>query len=145
MKLELKTREKAEVFTEVENFLKGLGLNVVSQDAGRPWGGFFVIDEKQAHHFGKLFLKGKNLTDIYISSKLSPKILLVQQKTRLSWQYHHRRAEIWKVVSGPAGVVTSETDTEGKLIELKTGETVRLARGQRHRLVRLNEFGLLAE
>ena len=145
MKLELTSTVKTVVFSEVEKYLQGLGLTVVSKDTNRPWGGFFVIDEKQAHHFGKLFFPGENISDLYIGTKLSPKILLVQPKTRLSWQYHHRRAEIWRVVTGLAGVVTSNTDQEGVLQELKTGETIRLAQGQRHRLVGLDGWGIIAE
>jgi mannose-6-phosphate isomerase-like protein (cupin superfamily) len=71
---------------------------------------------------------------------------MVQPATRLSWQYHHRRAEIWKLVAGVAGVVTSDTDVEGPVHELKTGEIVRLKQGQRHRLVGLsNGWGMIAE
>lgn len=145
MKLELSSKEKGVVFSEVEKYLSGLGLGIVGRDASRPWGGFFVIDEKQARHFGKLFFPDENISDLYIGTKLSPKILLVQPKMRLSWQYHHRRAEIWRVVSGKAGVITSETDDEGKLKELNTGDTIRLAQGQRHRLVGLDGWGIIAE
>ena len=145
MKLELTSSEKSAVFLEIEKYLKDLSLEITSKDSNRPWGGFFVINEKQAHHFGKLFFPDENLSDIYISTKLSPKILLVQPKMRLSWQYHHRRAEIWKVVSGKVGVITSDTDKEGNLIELKTGETIRLAQGQRHRLIGLEGWGIIAE
>ncbi len=145
MKLELTSTEKTVVFHEVEKYLQGLGLTIVSKDANRPWGGFFVIDEKQAHHFGKLFFPGENISDLYIGTKLSPKILLVQPKMRLSWQYHHRRAEIWRVVTGSAGVVTSDTNEEGEVKELNTGDTVRLAQGQRHRLVGLGGWGIIAE
>jgi mannose-6-phosphate isomerase-like protein (cupin superfamily) len=76
---------------------------------------------------------------------LSPKILLVAPEKRLSWQYHHRRAEIWKVVSGQVGVVRSETDQEGDLVVHTTGEVIKLAQGERHRLVGLAEQGVIAE
>ncbi len=145
MKLELTSKEKGVVFSDVEKYLKDLGLGIVAKDANRPWGGFFVVDEKQAHRFGQLFFPDENISDLYIGTKLSPKILLVQPKMRLSWQYHHRRAEIWRVVSGGAGVVTSDTNEEGALRELNTGDTIRLAQGQRHRLVGLDGWGIIAE
>ena len=85
------------------------------------------------------------MSTLRISGKLSPKILVVQPNKRLSWQYHHRRAEIWRVISGNVGVVTSPTDTEGKKVELSEGESIRLAQGQRHRLVGLNDWGIVAE
>lgn len=145
MPFELTSTEKTAVFSEVGKYLKSLGLDIVAQDTNRPWGGFFVIDEKQAHHFSKLFFPGEKLSDLYISTKLSPKFLLVQPKMKLSWQYHHRRSEIWRVVSGKAGVITSDTDEEGKLSVLNTGDIVRLAQGQRHRLVGLEGWGIIAE
>jgi len=145
MKLELKSTDKAGIFKEVEKYLKDLSLGVVAKDQERPWGGFFVIDEKQAQEFGKLFFPEINLADLRISGKLSPKILLVQPEKRLSWQYHHRRAEIWRVIGGTAGVVTSFTDEETDKVELKSGDTIRLKQGQRHRLIGLKEWGVIAE
>ncbi|WP_448633340.1 hypothetical protein [Pedobacter panaciterrae] len=78
------------------------------------WGGFFVIDEEQAQQFANVYFEGLNVDDLKISGKLSPKILIVAPNTRLSWQYHHRRAEIWRVVNGTVGVITSDTDEQGK-------------------------------
>ena len=145
MKLLLHSREKAEVLAEVEQYLSKCGLRIVDKDAGRPWGGFFVIDESQAVLFGKLFFPDIELSDLRISGKLSPKFLVVQPQKRLSWQYHHRRAEIWRLISGKAGVLTSLNDTEGEKKELMEGEYIRLPQGQRHRLVGLDDWGVIAE
>lgn len=145
MTIQLKSKDKAGIFNEVADFLTGLNLKAVNQDATRPWGGFFVIDENQAAEFARLFFPEVNLDDLRISGKLSPKILLVEPNKRLSWQYHHRRAEIWRVIGGRAGVVTSFTDEETDKNELNVGDSVRLKQGQRHRLVGVNEWGVLAE
>lgn len=136
---------KHEVFDSIQSFLDKNGLNVIAKDANRPWGGFFVIDELQAQKFSDLFFKEVNLNDLKISGKLSPKILVVQPGKRLSWQYHHRRAEIWKLIAGEAGVVTSDTDTQGAAKTLMQGEIVRLNCGERHRLVGLQGWGMLSE
>jgi mannose-6-phosphate isomerase len=136
---------KHEVFDIIQSYLDKEGLKVVAKDANRPWGGFFVIDETQAQKFADLFFKEVNLNDLKISEKLSPKILVVQPGKRLSWQYHHRRAEIWKLIAGEAGVVTSTTDIEDKVRTLRLGEIVRLNCGERHRLVGLNGWGMLSE
>ena len=77
--------------------------------------------------------------------KLSPKLLIVAPNKRLSWQYHHRRAEIWKVIGGQVGIVTSNTDKEGDKRILQTGETIRLEKGERHRLMGLQDWGVVAE
>lgn len=146
MKSELKlVGTKDSVMLTVENYLLDLGFNIAAKDLKRPWGGFFVLDEEQAKQFGSLYFPGIDLTSLKISGKLSPKILMVESNKRLSWQYHFRRAEIWKLVAGVAGVVTSETDLEGPVHQLKVGEIIRLKQGQRHRLVGLEGWGMIAE
>jgi len=138
--------ERSAIFDSVAAYLANAGFTVVSKDFNRPWGGFFVIDESQAEAFGKKYFPDVDFSSLKISGKLSPKILMVDSNKRLSWQYHHRRAEIWKVVAGVAGVVTSETDVEGPVRELNTGEIIRLKQGQRHRLVGLSGgWGMVAE
>lgn len=137
------SREK--VFDTVQEELGKLGFRVVAHDFNRPWGGFFVIDETQAPEFAKHFFPEVNLNDLKISGKLSPKILMVAAGKRLSWQYHHRRAEIWKLVAGEAGVVISHSDDQGPAREMRLGEIVRLNKGQRHRLVGLGGWGMVSE
>jgi mannose-6-phosphate isomerase len=137
---------KAEVMKSVENYLDEMELGIASYDHSRPWGGFFVIDEALADRFIKLFFPHLKAADLTIAGKLSPKILIVAPGQRLSWQYHHRRAEIWKLTRGVAGIVTSETDEQGPLKRLAEGEVVQLKQGQRHRLVGLPEgWGMIAE
>ena len=137
--------EKSEIFASVEKYLTENGFTIAAKDFDRPWGGFFVIDESQAQKFQQVYFPGIDLSSLRISGKLSPKILMVQTDKRLSWQYHYRRAEIWKLVAGTAGVITSDTDKEGDLQTLKVGEIIRLKQGQRHRLVGLDGWGMIAE
>jgi mannose-6-phosphate isomerase-like protein (cupin superfamily) len=144
-KLKLTKADRASIFTEIETYLTGLGLKISANDFTRPWGGFFVIDENQAELFAKLFFPTVELASLRISGKLSPKILVVEPGKRLSWQYHHRRAEIWRSVSGVVGVVTSHTDVESEEHILNPGDEIRLAQSQRHRLVGRTEWGVLAE
>ncbi len=136
---------KSVVFDSVEKYLEQNNLSVVAKDFNRPWGGFFVLDELQANKFAALYFPGIDLSTLAISGKFSPKILMVESNQRLSWQYHHRRAEIWNLVAGKAGVIISETDQEGPLQELQVGEIIRLKQGQRHRLVGLEGWGMVAE
>jgi mannose-6-phosphate isomerase len=137
--------EKPEVLAEVEKYLSENGFKIAAKDLNRPWGGFFVLDESQSQKFQQLYFPNIELSTLRISGKLSPKILMVEANKRLSWQYHHRRAEIWKLVAGTAGVVTSDSDQEGPLQKLKMGEIIRLKQGQRHRLVGLDGWGMIAE
>jgi mannose-6-phosphate isomerase-like protein (cupin superfamily) len=103
------------------------------------------MEESLAPRFIQLFFPHLNPSDLMIGGKLSPKILVVAPNQRLSWQYHFRRAEIWKLVNGVAGVVTSDTDEQGSLHTLALGEIVKLKQGQRHRLVGVNGWGVIAE
>jgi mannose-6-phosphate isomerase len=136
---------QGKIFKEMESILFEKGLSIISRDEQRPWGGFFVIDENQAQAFSNNFLNGLNVADLKISGKLSPKLLMVKPNTRLSWQYHQRRAEIWRVIKGKAGVVRSDTDEEGELTVLNTFDQITLKQGERHRLVGLGDWAVIAE
>ncbi|MBD2714759.1 hypothetical protein KBK19_06915 [Microvirga sp. STR05] len=137
--------QKAQLFQQTEQQLRQQGFNIDKQDQTRPWGGFFVIDESQAQAFADAYFDNMSVDELRISGKLSPKVLLVAPEKRLSWQYHHRRAEIWRVVQGPVGVVTSSTDEETEVKTYQPGELITLRQGERHRLVGLDSWGVLAE
>ncbi len=139
------TLDKTAVFEEIATLLKKGNFTVIKQDQTRPWGGFFVIEESQANAFAAKFFPHLNMSEIQITNKLSPKILVVAPNKRLSWQFHHRRAEIWKVIGGTVGVKTSNTDEEGEIQELSAGKFIQLDKGERHRLIGLDSWGIVAE
>jgi mannose-6-phosphate isomerase len=132
-------------FTEIAEILSEQKLTVVSSDFTRPWGGFFVIDENQAQEFANLYFDGLDVSGLRVSGKLSPKILLVKPEARLSWQYHHRRKETWRVVNGPVGIVRSLTNEQGPVKTFETGNKVVMEKGERHRLIGLKNWGVVAE
>ena len=134
-----------EIFKHTGKKLKNQGLHISEYDLSRPWGGFFVLDESQAQRFADIYFEGMDVEALRIGGKLSPKILLVKPEARLSWQYHHRRAETWRVIEGPVGIVRSATDEEGELVSFEAGETVVLLQGERHRLIGLEHWGVVAE
>ena len=137
---------KEEVFKQVEEKLIKNGFTIVDKDFSRPWGGSFVIDEDHARRFSHMFFPTKEVVLSQMVGRLSPKVLMVQPNKRLSWQYHFRRAEIWKLVAGKAGVVTSMTDEQRDVEELKLNKVIELPQGQRHRLVGLEgSWGMIAE
>jgi len=132
-------------FDFTKDLLKQLSFTIVKQDLSRPWGGFYVIDEAQAAAFAKQFFPEEDFEKLKISEKLSPKILMVAPRKRLSWQYHHRRAEIWRCINGEVAVATSFSDEEKEQHVLKVGDKIKLAQGQRHRLIGLDGWGIVAE
>jgi len=135
---------KEDIFSSVKELLNGLSIKIKSIDDQRPWGGFFVIDETDAPKFINHFFPTNNIDQI-VSLKVSPKILLVEPNKKLSWQYHHRRSEVWKLIDGEAGLIRSETNEESALHKLIKGEIIELKKEERHRLVGLEKWGVVAE
>ena len=134
-----------DIFSNTLEILSSKKFNVVDKDIDRPWGGFFVISEDNSQDFANIYFNGLNTEKLKISGKLSPKILIIAPNKRLSWQYHHRRSEIWKVVIGEIKVVTSHDDIERKENILKEGDEISLSRSERHRIIGLEEYAVVAE
>ena len=95
----------SDIFSKISKILKKQKLKIFDSDFNRPWGGFFLINEKDLQNFVNTYFTALRIDKIKRSVKFSPKILVVAPNKRLSWQYHHRRSEIWKVVSGEIKVV----------------------------------------
>ena len=134
-----------EVFKLVQEYLEKMKLKISFRDDKRPWGGFLGIEESDVKDFTRIFFPGTEFPGLEQGKKLSPKILLVEPGKRLSWQYHKRRAEVWKVLQGPVEIVTSDSDNQsaGKLFN--EGDIIQIAREQRHRLKGLTTWGIIAE
>ena len=138
-------KDKQQIFEKVAAMLRESNFTIVDKDDSRPWGGFYVIDETQAARFAQHYFAEEHLDNLKITNKLSPKILIVGPDQRLSWQYHHRRAEIWKCIGGTVAVMTSHTDEEDIRHTLKVGDIIKLKQGERHRLIGLDGWGIVAE
>ena len=130
---------------EIENEISDLGIDIISKDFERPWGGFLVINENQAQEFSDKFFESINVQSLKIGGKLSPKILIVKPHSKLSWQYHHRRAEIWRVYKGKVGVSRSMNDKQNPKIILNEKDQIKLKQGERHRLIGLDDYAVISE
>ena len=80
-----------------------------------------------------------------IGGKISPKILIVSPNSKLSWQYHDRRAEIWRVFKGKVGISRSFDNIEKPVKILNEKDQIKLQKGERHRLIGLNDFAVVSE
>src|SRR5690606_8532223 len=114
-----KNMSRTEVFNRIRAWLNLLDFRIEQEDMTRPWGGFFVLEESQIDKFRENFFPGLSFSEAQLKNKLSPKMVLVEPGMRLSWQYHHRRSEIWKLVGGEGGIITSKSDEEGPVQTLK--------------------------
>jgi mannose-6-phosphate isomerase len=74
----------------------------------RPWGYYEILKEKTNY-------KVKRIT--------------VKPGERLSYQYHHKRSEVWTIVSGKA-TITLDGDTASYLY----GDTILISQGTKHRV-----------
>lgn len=143
--LDIGSISKATAFSVVSDYLDGLGIVVVAIDDSRPWGEFFVVADQSMPTFLAAFFPGKKQHDISSGLPLTPKILVVEPQRRLSWQYHYRREEIWTVLHGPVGVITSETDEPTTVRKLVSGSEIAFGAQIRHRLIGFESYGVVAE
>ncbi|AUC79532.1 mannose-6-phosphate isomerase [Nonlabens sp. MB-3u-79] len=74
----------------------------------RPWGEYFVLENQDTHKVKRIKVKPKG---------------------RLSYQYHHKRSEVWTVVSG-VGRITLDGETK----DYYYGDIVQIPQGMKHRI-----------
>lgn len=128
----------------LESRIKEIGFLIVEK-LEKPWGATFRMSDTQVERFCELFFTGIDLPEIK-NTTISPKLLLIAPGMRFSWQKHNRRAEFWRVVHGPVGLIRSDSDEQPQELEVfHEGETIDLPAGTRHRLVGLGSWGLIAE
>jgi mannose-6-phosphate isomerase len=85
--------------------MKKMNYNYIEE---RPWGKFEVLVDNDD-------CKVKRIT--------------VKPGGRLSYQYHHKRSEVWTVVLGVATITLDD-----KIKDYKYGETVLIPQGTKHRV-----------
>ena len=129
-------------YTDIREEIQSLGFNVIDSDFNRPWGGFLRIDESQSQDFIHNFI---SLENFKIEGMLSPKILIVKPESRLSWQYHCRRKEIWRVYKNSVGIIRSMDNNQNEMEILREGDIIKFQTEERHRLIGLSNFGVVAE
>ena len=135
----------SDFFNKISEKLKSQNLTIIKKDINRPWGGFFDIDKDSLKNFTDFYFSNLNIDKLKFSGKLSPKILVISPNKRLSWQYHNRRSEIWKVIHGKIKVITSHDDPERNEVLLKEGEEIKIFKCERHRIVGMDDYAVVAE
>lgn len=137
---------KASVVAKFLIHLNAQGFTVTEIDETRPWGAFLRVANEQADRFVDTYFGDLDVPSSARRGERSPKFLLVAPQQRLSWQYHNNRAEYWRAIRGPVGVFISSTDVQPAVpVILRAGETIELDKGERHRLVGLENWGVVAE
>ena len=129
----------------IESFLLDNNFHISSKDLSKPWGAYLLIQKNQSIKFLNFFFDSRFSKNVTLNDKLSPKILIIKPKMRLSWQYHERRSEIWSVIKGNIIVSKSDNNTGGDLIKLKEKNQIEIGKKVRHRIIGTNDYALVAE
>ena len=58
---------------------------------------------------------------------------------------NYRRKEIWKVLKNDIGISKSKDNNETEMKIFKVGDIIKIQKGERHRMIGLSDFGIVAE
>lgn len=128
--------DKQQLTADVVASLEDAGYEVVEVNIEKPWGSYVRIRNDQADDFVYEFFPGLSPEEARLgmdNAELSPKILIVSPGQRLSWQYHHRRAERWRFLT-TGSYNKSLDDKPGEAIVAEAGDVVQFEKSERHRL-----------
>ena len=128
--------DKIQFTADIVKRLVRVGYKIVEVNTDKPWGAYIRIDGAQADDFVAEFFPGLSPEDARLGIEgleLSPKILIVTPGQRLSWQYHHRRAERWVFLTD-GSYNKSRTDEQGSPVIVRPEHIVQFENSERHRL-----------
>jgi len=145
----VKTTPKTVAVKRLKDMIDELGYSVVDANDRKPWGAYFRLADAEVERFIKEFFPGLSLEKARLGHDdvaLSPKFLLVSPGKRLSWQFHHRRAERWRFLT-EGSYYLSDTDVVGERVKAHPGTVLQFQQGDRHRLCSANNntYTLVAE
>lgn len=142
------TVAKGDIVSAVVEAVRADGYDIVDLNNTKPWGAYIRMDGSGANRFIAEFFPGLTPEEARLGiadAELSPKFLIVAPGQRLSWQYHDRRAERWTFLT-EGGYNKSSTDDEGEVILASPGTVVQFQKGERHRLVGVDDrYAIVAE
>ena len=137
---------KSDICSNISENLGKMGFSITVLNDQKPWGAYWVINDRQTDKFIQTFFAGQNLPNWIGGNTLSPKILLVLPGEMLSFQVHERRGELWQVLHGPVGVILSETKILPSNHEIyEIGDLINIKERVNHRLIGLDTIGVVAE
>ncbi|WP_151733156.1 sugar phosphate nucleotidyltransferase [Paenibacillus tengchongensis] len=88
----------------------------------RRWGHYKVIDYVKYNEGNEVLTKR----------------IFIQEGKNISYQLHHKRSEIWTIVSGEASIVLNE-----RMHNVKAGDVVRIPEGTKHAILALTDVELI--
>ena len=106
------------------------GLTMDDVDEHKPWGSYYRFVSNDKQRFIDMYFKDLNVD---VPGKVNPKYLIFEPGKKLSWQYHDRRDEIWKVIHGEVEAFYGPGDELGEYKTYKEGETITYPVTTRHK------------
>lgn len=131
--MKIKSKDKMEAIQKVSQYFLTKGYKIIDLDVLRPWGFYFYFDPDQTLKFISDFFDEVDLSSIDTSLPLQPKVLVFEPGKVNSWQYHDRRAEIWRVITPSMHATVSQNDKEPRAKILKFCDVIYFTQGMRHR------------
>lgn len=138
---------KVMVMNQIVEAARQAGYTDEEVDIKRPWGGFVRFATSDAKQFSSDFFGNGDVCDGIpdCTGEHSPKILMILPGERLSLQRHMRRSESWFFVT-PGLYQSSESDDGGTLHSAQSGQIVKVATGNAHRITgSSDEYTIVAE
>lgn len=138
--------KKEQIVNNIHVDMEKHGYNIIEVNHSKPWGAYFRLHDDDIDKFIEDFFPNLELNEIRLNNGagLSPKILLVSPRQRLSWQYHNRRAELWYFVND--GAYCSGHDEEDTINYINGGNIIKLSCNEKHRLIgSCDNYTLVAE
>lgn len=114
-------------------YILAKGYTFADVDEHKPWGAYYRLADIHAAEFVAEYFPDSTVEDLGRGGSLSPKFLVFEPGKKLSLQYHHRRAEIWRVISGTLMAAVSDTDEEGEWRSYPAGSELSYGALTRHR------------
>lgn len=116
-----------------DKYIRSNGYLLADVDEHKPWGAYYRLADECALEFVEEYFPGRTVEELGRGGSLSPKFLIFEPGKKLSLQYHERRAEIWRVISGTLLAAVSDTDQEGEWKSYEAGTELSYGALVRHR------------
>lgn len=108
----------------------------------KPWGFTIGIQPNSTTNFIKHFFPNFKL----LKQQVSSRFLVINPNSRLSWQWHQKRSELWKFINNPGGIMLSKNDLQPtNYIIANINSIVKVKPTIRHRIIGLETMAIVAE
>lgn len=124
---------KGEILRVIKEKYLHPSLLIEEVNEEKPWGAYYRVANKCAGEFIRLYFDETTVNKMSLGGELSPKILVFEPGNSISLQYHQRRAEVWRVISGKLLAYMSDDDNIGDRIEYPEGAVVSYGPFIRHK------------